>query len=160
MTGTVMSVPMPTKRPETTPPHTEHLKTFSHSGLRTTLWMVPTSKFQDKTETNQLETALITLLLLMIFILTNSPTEINLTIKNLKKKMTWRMLSSTFKVTPTEDMDLLSQQHTCKTTTLSLDLTSKFQEWTVHKDSETPQITSNLNQPLYEHYETYSFLFK
>ena len=121
MTGTTILVPMPTKRPETMLPHTEHLVTFNHSGLRTTLWMVPTSKFQDKTETNQSETALITLLLLMIFIPTNSPTEINLTIKNLKKKMTWRMLSSTFKVTPTEDMDLLSHPHIWLTTTLWLD---------------------------------------
>lgn len=37
MTGTMMLEPMNTKKQETTPLHTELLKTYNHSGTRTTL---------------------------------------------------------------------------------------------------------------------------
>merc|ERR1712127_98857 len=82
MTGTVMLVLILPKKPETTLLHTELQRTFNHSGMRTTLWLVPTELSQEMTDHNHSETAQITLPSVTNFTLTNLPTEIKMTIRN------------------------------------------------------------------------------
>jgi len=53
MTGTMMSVPMLTKKLETMLPHTKLEVTLKNSGLRTTLCQDPISLFQEWTVHNK-----------------------------------------------------------------------------------------------------------